>query len=77
MNLFEGKLSVDERDHAVIASPELETPVFLDHGVTGAHGAGLWVAIRPEKIELHKRSRDGSRRRRWRMRRRATTSSPG
>ena len=55
VNLFEGKLSVDERDHAVIASPELETPVFLDHGVTGAHGAGLWVAIRPEKIEIHKR----------------------
>jgi spermidine/putrescine ABC transporter ATP-binding subunit len=54
VNLFEGRLSVDERDHAVIASPELETPVFLDHGVTGAHGAGLWVAIRPEKIEIHK-----------------------
>ena len=58
VNLFEGKLSVDERDHAVIASPELETPVFLDHGVTGAHGAGLWVAIRPEKIEIHKRIPD-------------------
>ena len=57
VNLFEGKLSVDERDHAVIASPELPTPVFLDHGVTGAHGAGVWVALRPEKIELHKRVR--------------------
>ncbi|MEJ0065079.1 MAG: ABC transporter ATP-binding protein [Caulobacteraceae bacterium] len=60
VNLFEGKLTVDERDHAVIASPELETPVFLDHGVTGAHGAELWVAIRPEKIEIHKRNADGS-----------------
>ncbi|HZZ90445.1 MAG TPA: ABC transporter ATP-binding protein, partial [Caulobacteraceae bacterium] len=56
VNLFEGTLSVDERDHAVIASPELPTPVFLDHGVTGAHGAQLWIAIRPEKIELHKRA---------------------
>jgi spermidine/putrescine transport system ATP-binding protein len=55
VNLFEGKLTVDERDHAVIAAPELPTPVFLDHGVTGAYGASLWIAIRPEKIELHKR----------------------
>jgi spermidine/putrescine transport system ATP-binding protein len=60
VNLFEGALSVDERDHAVIASPELETPVFLDHGVTGAHGAALWIAIRPEKIEIHKRPADGA-----------------
>ena len=56
VNLFEGTLSVDERDHAVIASPELPTPVFLDHGVTGAHGAALWIAIRPEKIEISKRA---------------------
>jgi spermidine/putrescine transport system ATP-binding protein len=56
VNLFEGALSVDERDHAVISSPELAAPVFLDHGVTGAHGTSLWVAIRPEKIELHKRA---------------------
>jgi spermidine/putrescine transport system ATP-binding protein len=56
VNLFEGTLSVDERDHAVIASPELPAPLYLDHGVTGAHGAGLWVAIRPEKIELSKRA---------------------
>jgi len=56
VNLFEGKLIVDEHDHAVVASPELPTPIFLDHGVTGAHGTDLWVAIRPEKIELHKRA---------------------
>jgi len=42
---------VDEHDHAVIDSPELPIPVFLDHGVTGAHGTTLWVAIRPEKID--------------------------
>ncbi len=55
VNLFEGKLSVDEADHAVIDSPELPAPIFLDHGVTGAHQTSLWVALRPEKIELHKR----------------------
>jgi spermidine/putrescine transport system ATP-binding protein len=56
VNLFEGTLSVDEPDHAVIDSPELPAPVFLDHGVTGAHQTALWVALRPEKIELHKRA---------------------
>jgi len=58
VNLFEGRLSVDEHDHAEIEAPELPSPVFLDHGVTGGHGTTLWIAIRPEKIELHKR-RDG------------------
>ncbi len=55
VNMFEGKLSVDEPDHAIIDSPELPAPIFLDHGVTGAHQTSLWVALRPEKIELHKR----------------------
>jgi len=55
VNLFEGKLTVDEHDHAVVASPDLPAPIYLDHGVTGAHGTDLWVAIRPEKIELYKR----------------------
>jgi spermidine/putrescine transport system ATP-binding protein len=56
VNLFEGKLTVDEQDHAVVTTSDLPTPVFLDHGVTGAHGTDLWVALRPEKIELHKRA---------------------
>jgi spermidine/putrescine transport system ATP-binding protein len=56
VNLFEGQLTVDEPDHAVISSPELPAPIFIDHGVTGAHETTLWVALRPEKIELHKRA---------------------
>jgi spermidine/putrescine transport system ATP-binding protein len=55
VNMFEGRLEVDEHDHAVVVSPELPTRVFLDHGVTGATGGTVWVALRPEKIELHKR----------------------
>jgi spermidine/putrescine transport system ATP-binding protein len=55
VNMFEGKMTVDEPDHAVIESPELPAPIFLDHGVTGGHETTLWVALRPEKIELHKR----------------------
>jgi spermidine/putrescine ABC transporter ATP-binding subunit len=56
VNLFEGRLAIDEPDKAIVAAPELETPVYLDHGVTGGHGTTLWLALRPEKLELHKRA---------------------
>ena len=55
VNMFEGKLTVDEPGHAEVTTSELPTRVFLDHGVTGAHETTVWVALRPEKIELHKR----------------------
>jgi spermidine/putrescine transport system ATP-binding protein len=55
VNMFEGRLAVDEPDRAVVQSPELAAPVFLDHGVSGAKDATVWVALRPEKIALHKR----------------------
>jgi spermidine/putrescine transport system ATP-binding protein len=56
VNLIEGRFTEDEHDHAVIVSEELPAPVFIDHGVTGARDGALWLAIRPEKIELHKRA---------------------
>ena len=55
VNLFEGQLTIDEPDHAVISSDEAGAPIYLDHGVTGAANTTLWAAIRPEKIEIHKR----------------------
>ncbi len=55
VNMFEGILEVDEPDRAVVTARELGCPIFLDHGVTGARGANVWVALRPEKIEMHKR----------------------
>ena len=54
VNMLEGALVVDEPDHAEVAVPGIAQPVFLDHGVTGAAGTTLWLALRPEKIELHK-----------------------
>jgi spermidine/putrescine transport system ATP-binding protein len=59
VNLFEGVLAVDEPSHAVVKSPDLDCDIFLDHGVTGPRGGTVWAALRPEKIELHKRA-DGS-----------------
>ena len=55
VNLFEGRLAIAAPGHAEVTSADLAVPVFLDHGVSGAAGATVWLALRPEKIELHKR----------------------
>ena len=53
VNLFEGKLIVDEPDRAVADCAEIGR-IYIDHGVTGPHDAAIWVAIRPEKIGMAK-----------------------
>jgi len=55
VNMFEGRLDVDEPDHAIINSADIG-PIYIDHGVTGGTGATVWAAVRPEKIELNKRT---------------------
>ena len=52
VNLFAGRLVEDERDHVRIACDELDKSVLVDHGISAAPNAQLWVAIRPEKIHL-------------------------
>ena len=52
VNLFEGKLIVDEADHVIIETPECKH--FVSHGITGTKGMKVSVAIRPEKICLSK-----------------------
>jgi spermidine/putrescine transport system ATP-binding protein len=52
VNLFEGRLTVDEPDHAIIHADELGVPIHVDHGVTGATGSTVWAALRPEKIVM-------------------------
>jgi spermidine/putrescine transport system ATP-binding protein/putrescine transport system ATP-binding protein len=52
VNIFEGKLTLDEPDKAAVDCPGVGK-VYLNHGVTGPHGADVWIALRPEKIYLH------------------------
>ena len=55
VNMFEGKLIDDKPDEAIVACPELEPyPVQVPHGVPGKEDSSVWVAIRPEKMNLHK-----------------------
>jgi putrescine transport system ATP-binding protein len=51
-NIFEGKLVVDEVDHARIQTASLAAPIHISHGVIGALGMELAYAIRPEKIQV-------------------------
>lgn len=52
VNLFAGRLVEDEPDHVRIACDELEQPVMVDHGISAAPNASVWVALRPEKIQM-------------------------
>lgn len=51
VNLFDGELIEDVEDHAVIASPGLENPIYVGHGIsTRAQDKRITYAIRPEKL---------------------------
>ncbi|HEY1725926.1 MAG TPA: polyamine ABC transporter ATP-binding protein [Steroidobacteraceae bacterium] len=52
INLFEGRLVEDEPDFVRVQCQELPAPVLIDHGISAAPNAPLWIAVRPEKINL-------------------------
>lgn len=54
VNLFEGNIVEDEPGHVLIGSRDAGTDIYIDHGISSAPGAKVWVAIRPEKMELSK-----------------------
>lgn len=51
VNLFEGELVEDLEDHAVIACPNLQHPIYVGHGIsTRAEERRATYALRPEKL---------------------------
>ena len=52
VNLFDGKLSVDEADRCALTTALGEMQV--GHGISGALGMPLTLAVRPEKISIAK-----------------------
>jgi putrescine transport system ATP-binding protein len=54
VNLIEGNIEDDEKDHVTIRSDVLEQPIFVGHGVTGFEGQSVAYALRPEKIKIEK-----------------------
>jgi spermidine/putrescine ABC transporter ATP-binding subunit len=57
VNMFEGTLISDKRDEATVSCPELDPQrIYVPHAVLGQEMSSVWVAIRPEKMNLHKDS---------------------
>jgi spermidine/putrescine ABC transporter ATP-binding subunit len=55
VNMFDGKLVSDKPEEALVRCAELEPyPVHVPHAVAGQEKSTVWVAIRPEKMTLHK-----------------------
>ncbi len=52
VNMFEGRVSVDEPDYIHIDSPEAGREIHIGHGVPCRLNQQMWYAIRPEKVRL-------------------------
>jgi putrescine transport system ATP-binding protein len=52
VNLFDGRVIEDEADHLRVESAEAGCTLYIDHGVSTTPDARVWVAVRPEKIEI-------------------------
>lgn len=53
INIFEGNITSQAADHVVIESNPLPAKIYIGHGITTAlESTKVWVAIRPEKIDL-------------------------
>src|ERR1700677_267965 len=52
VNLFDGRMIDDEPDYVRVQCEDLPVSILVDHGISAAPDAPLWVAVRPEKINL-------------------------
>ncbi|KZY88629.1 hypothetical protein A3744_24255, partial [Oleiphilus sp. HI0073] len=60
VNIFEGKMSKDEPDHAELTCSQLEVPIRAAHGVVGNIGMDMAFALRPEKVSISRNKPDQS-----------------
>jgi putrescine transport system ATP-binding protein len=60
VNLFEGRLIEDEPDFVRVKSDELGGVFHVGHGVSAAPDATVWVALRPEKIQVSREPPEGN-----------------
>jgi spermidine/putrescine ABC transporter ATP-binding subunit len=55
VNMFEGRIVKDASDEAIVACPDLAPHnIHLPHSAPGNLDTPVWIAIRPEKLNLHK-----------------------
>lgn len=60
VNMFEGTLAEDEPGHALVRAGELPAPVPRSRRLRAPRVRRSGVALRPEKIEMHKRENGAS-----------------
>jgi putrescine transport system ATP-binding protein len=60
VNMFEGRVLDEGPGSLRIESEELGCVVAVDRSVNCAHGATVWTAVRPEKINISRDSEQGS-----------------
>ncbi|WP_296659569.1 polyamine ABC transporter ATP-binding protein [Paraburkholderia sp.] len=51
-NLFEGNVVEDEPDHIFVESEDLETRMYVSHGITGPLGMPVGISVRPERVRV-------------------------
>ncbi|WP_304640003.1 ABC transporter ATP-binding protein [Pseudomonas sp.] len=53
VNIFEGEITADMEDHAIIRCPALEREIYVGHGIsTRAQDRNITYALRPEKVTV-------------------------
>lgn len=53
-NMFEGRVTENGPDHVCINSRHPPCEFYVDHGLSIQEGSRVWVALRPEKINISK-----------------------
>ena len=53
-NMFEGRVTENGPDHVCIKSHHPPCEFYVDHGLSIQEGSKVWVALRPEKINISK-----------------------
>ncbi|MFZ2288943.1 MAG: polyamine ABC transporter ATP-binding protein [Halopseudomonas yangmingensis] len=60
VNIFEGQITADMEDHAIIECPQLPRPIYVGHGIsTRAEDRSVMFALRPEKLWVSKEEPEG------------------
>jgi putrescine transport system ATP-binding protein len=52
VNIFEGVLETNLSDKSTVRTPDLSNVITINHGISGAPGIPLMIAVRPEKMTL-------------------------
>jgi putrescine transport system ATP-binding protein len=53
-NMFEGRIVENGPDHVTVESKSPECQFYIDHGLSIQEGSKVWIALRPEKIQISK-----------------------